>query len=120
MLLFRNSHFAGATRRIRPDELSVASHSAPSGPWRKSRLRSFRSRNRRSSLTTFWHGAAALALAAVVERHPGRRDRRHPVPERLLHAFLLRALVDLGAAVVDAVADHRPAVVLAFVDEVDL
>src|SRR5215468_8060401 len=57
---------------------------------------------------------------AGVERHPGRRDRGHPVLERLLHALLVRALVDPGAVVVDAVADHRPAVVLAFLDDVDL
>src|SRR5262244_578405 len=57
---------------------------------------------------------------AGVERHPGRRDRGHPVLERLLHALLVRALVDPGAVVVDAVADHWPAVVLAFLDDVDL
>src|SRR5262244_406684 len=57
---------------------------------------------------------------AGVERHPGRRDRGHPVLERLLHALLVRALVDFGAVVVDAVADHRPAVILALLDDVDL
>src|SRR5262249_47081691 len=57
---------------------------------------------------------------AGVERHPGRGDRGHPVLERLLHALLVRALVDFGAAVVDAVADHRPAVILALLDQVDL
>src|SRR5215468_6880238 len=57
---------------------------------------------------------------AGMERHPGRSDRGHPVLERLLHALLVRALVDPGAAVVDAVADHRPAVILALLDEIDL
>src|SRR5712691_1022809 len=57
---------------------------------------------------------------AGVESHSGRRDRRHPIPDRLLHAFLLCALVNLGAAVVDAEADHRPAVVLAGLQDVDL
>src|SRR5215208_4102839 len=57
---------------------------------------------------------------ARVERHAGGRDRRHPVFNRLLHAGLLRARVNFGAAVVDAVTDHRPAVILAFVDDVDL
>src|SRR5262245_15498091 len=57
---------------------------------------------------------------AGIERHPGRSDRGHPVFERLLHALLVRALVDPGAAVVDAVADHWPAVILALLDEVDL
>src|SRR5262245_13147550 len=54
------------------------------------------------------------------ERHARRCDRRHPVPQRLLHSRLVRALVDLGAAVVDAVADHRPTVILALLDNVDL
>ena len=37
----RPRHFAaGVTRKIRPAELSVSSHSAPSGPWRTSRMRS--------------------------------------------------------------------------------
>src|SRR5581483_7415560 len=57
---------------------------------------------------------------AGVERHAGGRDRGHPVPERLLHPGLRRRLVDLRAVIVDAIADHRPAVVLALLDEVDL
>ena len=57
---------------------------------------------------------------AGVERHAGRRDRGHPVFHRLLHAGLVRALVDFRAVVIDAVADHRPAVVLALLDDVDL
>src|SRR5215475_12145323 len=57
---------------------------------------------------------------AGIERHPGRSDRGYPVLERLLHALLVRALVDFDAAVVDAVADHRPAVILALLDEIDL
>src|SRR4029079_4748379 len=50
---------------------------------------------------------------ARIERHAGGRDRWHPILDRLLHAGLLRAIVDLGAVVVDAIADHGPAVVLA-------
>src|SRR5262249_23446571 len=57
---------------------------------------------------------------AGIERHPGWSDRGYPVLERLLHALLARALVDFGAAVVDAVADHRPAVILALLREGDL
>src|SRR5262245_17354731 len=57
---------------------------------------------------------------AVIEGHAGWRDRRRPVPQRLLHAVFVRALVDLGAVVVYAVADHRPAVVQALLDQVDL
>src|SRR6266550_8772162 len=45
-------HLAGASRRIRPELLSVASHSAPSGPSRTSRMRSRNCCRRRSSLTT--------------------------------------------------------------------
>ena len=46
-------HFAaGATRKMRPVELSVSSHSAPSGPWRTSRMRSCRFCSRRSSAVT--------------------------------------------------------------------
>src|SRR5207302_4875222 len=55
-----------------------------------------------------------------IERHAGWRDRRYPVFDRLLHAGFLRALVDLGAVVVDAIADHGPAVVLAGLRNVDL
>src|SRR3977135_2847978 len=42
------------------------------------------------------------------------------MPERLLHAVFVRALVDLGPIVIDAVTDHRPAVIAAFLDDVDL
>ena len=107
-------------------------------PWRTSRMRSRSCASSRSSLRTFSPSSSSRTsncpasaptnrlprqagnMAAGVERHPGGRDRGHPVPDRLLHAGLLRALVDLGAAVVDAVADHRPAVVLALLDDVDL
>src|SRR5262249_7805837 len=57
---------------------------------------------------------------ACGEGHSGWGDRGHPVPDRLLHAFLAHALVDPGAVVVDAIADHRPAVVPATFDHVDL
>src|SRR5262245_3100843 len=57
---------------------------------------------------------------AAVERHAGRSDRRHPILDRLLHAGLFAAPVDFRAAVIDAVADHRPAVVLAGLRNVDL
>src|SRR5262249_32235348 len=45
-------HLAGVRRRIRPELLSVASHSAPSGPSRTSRIRSRSCCRRRSSATT--------------------------------------------------------------------
>src|SRR5258706_12700621 len=46
-------HFAaGETRKIRPAELSVSSHIAPSGPCRTSRIRSFKFRSRCSSPIT--------------------------------------------------------------------
>src|SRR4029077_11843705 len=54
------------------------------------------------------------------EGHSGRRDRGHPVPDRLLHPLLAHALVDSGAVVIDAIADHWPAVVSALLDDVDL
>src|SRR6185436_3379731 len=57
---------------------------------------------------------------AGVEGHARRCNRGHPIADRLLHAVLARAVVDLGAAVIDAEADDRPAVVLALVDDVDL
>src|SRR5215813_6452408 len=57
---------------------------------------------------------------AGVKSHAGRSDRRHPVLDRLLHPLLVCALVNPGAIVVDAVADHRPAVVLARLGNVDL
>src|SRR5262245_41083720 len=47
--------------------------------------------------------APGRQLTAGVDRHPGRGARGHPVLERLLHALFVRALVDFGAAVVDAV-----------------
>src|SRR5262249_3831423 len=40
---------------------------------------------------------------ARIERHAGRRDRGHPVFDWLLHAGLVRALVNLRPAVIDAV-----------------
>src|SRR5215510_2711884 len=57
---------------------------------------------------------------AGIERHAGRRDRWHPILDRLLHAGLLGAGVDFGATVVDTVADHRPSVVFAGFRDVDL
>ena len=55
-----------------------------------------------------------------VKGHAGGRDRGHPVIDRLLHAFLVGAFVNLGAGIVDAEADHRPAVILALLRHVDL
>src|SRR4030095_12148826 len=55
-----------------------------------------------------------------VEHHARWRDRRNPVFDRLLHAVFGRAVVDLRAGVIDAVTDHRPAVVPAFAHHVDL
>ena len=58
---------------------------------------------------------------APVEGQGRRRDHRIPVVARLLHAGLLDDRVaDLRAGVVDAVHDHRPAVVLALLDDVQL
>src|SRR4029079_11033980 len=44
----------------------------------------------------------------------------HPVFDRLLHARRACALVNARAVVIDAVADHRPAVILAGLWNVDL
>src|SRR5271169_5612028 len=55
---------------------------------------------------------------AGVKRHSGGRDGRNPVPDWLLHSLLVGALVNLCAVVVDAVADHRPAVVLTLLNDV--
>ena len=43
---------AGVTRKMRPAELSVSSHNAPSGPCRTSRIRSLRFCSSRSSPVT--------------------------------------------------------------------
>ena len=133
----RAAHFAGVTRRMRAVAAVGESQIAPSGPcarrgcarsgcaaaappWRPSRRRaraapaSGRRARRRTGCPS------RPGTGRRVERHAGRRDRRHPVLDRLLHAGLVRALVDLGAAIVDAVADHRPAVVLAGLRNVDL
>ncbi len=66
---------------------------------------------------------------ARVERHAGRRDRRHPVVDRLLDAGHrraavadrhVRAPVGLARVVLHAVGDVRPAVVPARAHDVDL
>jgi EAL domain-containing protein (putative c-di-GMP-specific phosphodiesterase class I) len=58
--------------------------------------------------------------AAADPGQSGRCNRRHPVVQRLLHAVLAGdAGADLAAAVVLAIGDHRPAVVLAGLDAVD-
>ena len=62
----------------------------------------------------------AREQVAGVERHAGGRDRRRPVLHRLLHAGLRACRRRSAAAIIDAVADHRPAVVLARLDDVDL
>ena len=57
----------------------------------------------------------------VVERHSGGRDGRCPLVQRLGHALLVGPFADLRAAtVVPAVGDHRPAIVHAGADDVDL
>src|SRR5262249_51221574 len=48
---FGKTYRAGAILRILPEKLSVASQSAPSGPWRTSRTRSRSCCSSRSSLT---------------------------------------------------------------------
>src|SRR5436309_5149952 len=56
-----------------------------------------------------------------VERHAARTDDRIPVVARLLHPFFLRDVAgNRRAAVLDAVRDRRPAVVLPFPRDVDL
>ena len=57
---------------------------------------------------------------AGIERHARRSDRRHPIFDRLLHAAFDSALVNLGAVIIDAVADHRPAVIPALAYDVNL
>ena len=58
---------------------------------------------------------------AGVESEAGGRDHRIPVIDRLLHALLVGdAFADRRARIVDAVHDHRPAVVLALLDDVEL
>src|SRR3569833_2803974 len=51
-------------------------------------------------------------LVAGVEDHPRRRDHRIPVVDGLFHSVLYRADADAGAAVVETIGDHGPAVVL--------
>jgi hypothetical protein len=62
---------------------------------------------------------AGVALAGV-EGEPGGRDGRIPVEDRLLHARRRPAPADLRAGIVDAIADHRPAIVAAREHPVDL
>ena len=123
---------------MRPAELSVTSQSAPSGPRRTSRMRSLRSLEQALLLGDFLavefepHQDAGRKAAdeqiafplreqvARIERHARGRDHRRPLDDRLLHAGLLRAFVDARAAIIDAVADHRPAVILSGLRNVDL
>src|SRR5690606_11107010 len=64
--------------------------------------------------------APGRELVAAVDHEPRRRDGRHPVVHRLLRPLLRRAPVDDRYAVLDAVTDHRPAVVEAGPDQVQL
>ena len=57
---------------------------------------------------------------ARVDGQAARRDDRVPVVDRLLEPLGLRRLVDRLARILLAVADRRPAVVLAALDEVEL
>ena len=70
----RRPHFAGDTRSTRPAELSVSSHSAPSGPWRTSRIRSLRFCSSRSSpvmvLPSSESRTSILPASAPVNRLP--------------------------------------------------
>src|ERR1700730_3111162 len=59
-------------------------------------------------------------LVAGVERQPRWRNRRHPEDGRLLHPILVHLLVDARAQIEPAEADERPAVVLAWLEDVDL
>lgn len=125
----------GETRRIRPAALSVSSHRAPSGPCRTSFVEvagGASSPVTPVSIEREPHqhlpGERAGERAAfprrkqrvVIERHAGWGDRGHPVFDGLLHALFRSALVNLRSVVVDAVADHRPSVVLASANDVDL
>jgi hypothetical protein len=57
---------------------------------------------------------------AVVDDETGRRDRRIPVVDRLLEPRRRRADADLAAGIVPAIADRRPAVILAGLGKIDL
>src|SRR5262249_15144562 len=75
--------FAGAGGRTRPEPLSVASHSAPSGPWRTSRMRSRSCCNRRSSLTTLSLSTSSRTkvwpASAPTKRLPRHAANKSPV-----------------------------------------
>ena len=57
---------------------------------------------------------------AGVEICTARSNRRHPIRERLLHAFLGSEVGHGGPVVIHAVGDDRPTVVEALLDEVEL
>src|SRR6185436_16687960 len=78
--------------------------------------------NRLAGETTHEHAGLPLREeVALIEGQAGRRDDRIPVIARLLEPLLLdNGVTDLRAGIVDAVHDHRPTVVLALLDEIQL
>ena len=107
-------YFAGVTRRACRCRCRSAARARRPGPAARRGCARAGSCSSRSSLPTFSPSSSSrtsicpasaptnrLPLpgrkqVAGVERHAGRRDRRHPVFDRLLHAGLVRALVDLA------------------------
>ncbi len=57
---------------------------------------------------------------AAIDRDGAGRDRRIPIMQRLFQPFLGRAFADLGAGIIAAIGDDRPAIVLARLDQVNL
>ena len=126
-----------AESQARSEAASVTSQIAPSGPWRTSRTRSRRPCSRRSSLAIFSPSRSSRTRSgspaprqqvAATKRETGCRYRmscrrsRSMAPSASSAAPCLPGgcSVNLRTAVVDAVADHRPAVILARLRDVDL
>src|SRR5262245_17363744 len=64
-------------------------------------------------------GPAWISIAGV-DGQSRRRDRRHPVDDRLIHAVARRVPGNGAAVVVDAERDGGPPIVVARLDDVDL
>ena len=54
----------------------------------------------------------------TVKLDPAYSNGRCPVPHRLVHAFHMGEICDLGANVIDAVGNDRPSVVVTFVNDI--
>src|SRR5262249_41017701 len=78
--------------------------------------------NRLAGQATDQHAGPPLREeVAAIEDEAGRCDDWIPVISRLLEPLLLDdGVADLRAGIVDAVHDHRPAVVLALLDQIQL